>query len=60
MTVKMQTAIAGHADPKHGLANDFSFGPGEVVDLPDELAAKWIDAGHATDASAKAAPKKTR
>jgi hypothetical protein len=44
MKVTMQQSIAGHADPRYDLA-DFSFAPGEIVDMNDELAGYWIAAG---------------
>jgi hypothetical protein len=42
--VVIQQAIAGNADERYSLA-DFSFRPGEVVDLDDTLAASWIEGG---------------
>ena len=46
MTIRvvMQQSIAGNADERYSLA-DFSFRPGEVVDLDDTLAASWIEGG---------------
>ena len=44
MQIKIVQSIAGHADPRYEL-EDFGYRPGEVVDVDDELAASWIDAG---------------
>lgn len=55
MFVKIQTSIAGHADPRYEL-DDFSFRPGEEVEVHDDLAAAWIESGVAApiaDPSAK-------
>jgi hypothetical protein len=42
MRVKMQVSIA---------SRDWSFQPGEIVDLPDEQARTWIAVGHASRVS---------
>jgi hypothetical protein len=46
MKVRILEPIAGNADERYGLA-DFSFRPGEEVELHDDLAAAWIEAGRA-------------
>lgn len=50
MKVRMKVSIAGHAMPSHGITQDFSFVPGDEVDLSDDLAKKWIEAAHAEKA----------
>ena len=47
MKIRMLTSIAGHADPANGLDDDFSFKPGELLELDEPLAEAWIAAGHA-------------
>jgi hypothetical protein len=47
MRVKMIEARAGHADETYNLPDNFSFRPGEIVDLDDALAAAWIESGEA-------------
>ena len=46
MKVKIIEAIAGNADERYGLS-DFSFRPGEEIELDDTLAAAWIESGRA-------------
>lgn len=46
MKVCMCVSIAGHAEPMYGLG-DFSFSPGDVVDLHPDLAEAWLANGHA-------------
>jgi hypothetical protein len=74
MIVRMLVSIAGHADPANGLAEDFGFAPGELHELEDGLAEKWIAAGiaevppapkvkkskHVVDAEAKAVAEEER
>lgn len=43
--VKMQVSIAGHAR-EYG-HSEFSLAPGDVVELHPDLAAAWIEVGHA-------------
>lgn len=51
MKVRMLVSIAGHAMPHYGITGTFSFAPGEVIDLHDELADKWIESGLAEASS---------
>lgn len=44
MRVKVLEARAGLADERYNLP-DFSFRPGEEVELHDDLAAAWIESG---------------
>jgi len=44
MKILMLQSIAGHAVPRYGLA-DFGFAPGSVIEIDDELAQAWVDAG---------------
>lgn len=53
MKVRMLVSIAGGAEPLYGL-EEFSFRPGEEVDLDDTLAGHWIAAGHASAVKAPA------
>lgn len=46
MKVRMTVSIAGNAEPRYELP-EFSFAPGDEVELHPELAAAWIAAGHA-------------
>ncbi len=46
MKVRILISIAGNAEPMYDLP-DFSFAPGETLDLHDTLAQHWINAGHA-------------
>ena len=48
MKVTIVQSIAGHADPRYEL-EDFSFRPGETVDLNDELAEAWLASGIAAE-----------
>jgi hypothetical protein len=41
MKIRILQSIAGHAEPRYGLA-DFSFPPGAVVDVQEDLAKAWI------------------
>jgi hypothetical protein len=34
------------------------FGPGETVEVPDDVAASWVNAGWAEAATSKSAPRK--
>ena len=43
MKIKMLQSIAGHTEPRYGLA-DFSFPPGAVIDVQTDLARAWIAA----------------
>jgi hypothetical protein len=36
------------------------YGPGQTVDVPPDVADKWIDAGWVSQAKTKAAPPKRR
>jgi hypothetical protein len=58
MKIKLNCAIAGHADTVHGLDKEFAFRPGEIVDLPEALAQKWIKAEIATALEPPKAAKK--
>ncbi|HZQ96548.1 MAG TPA: hypothetical protein VFA67_16180 [Candidatus Sulfotelmatobacter sp.] len=42
--VKIKQAIAGNREPMYDLL-DFSFGPGQVVEIDERLAANWIASG---------------
>jgi hypothetical protein len=44
--VVMQVAIAGHADPDNGHDKDFSYAPGQEVELDSGLAKAWHEVGH--------------
>jgi hypothetical protein len=44
--VKMVVSIAGLAEPIYDL-EEFSFKPGEEIEIHPELARHWIAAGHA-------------
>jgi hypothetical protein len=48
----MLIGIAGH-DCGFG---DFSFIPGDVVELPEPIAKAWIEGGHAKPVEVQAAP----
>jgi hypothetical protein len=52
MKIRILTSIGGNAEPMYGLP-EFSFSPGEVVDLDKSLAAAWIAAGHAESVKGK-------
>lgn len=41
MKIKIKQSIAGNADESYGLES-FSFAPGQVVEIHDELAAAWL------------------
>ena len=56
-TVVMNVSIAGHGSDDLGI-DDFSFSPGETVELPDGLAEAWIKSGHASE-PAEIRPRKT-
>jgi hypothetical protein len=43
MKIKIVQSIAGHTEPRYGLA-DFSFPPGAVVEVQPELGRAWIAA----------------
>ena len=58
MTVKILVSIAGHEDPANGLERSFSFRPGDLTELPDGLAAKWIASGIAAPTGAPEAKQK--
>jgi hypothetical protein len=47
LRVVIQQPVAGLAEPRYGL-DDFSFRPGEIVDLDNALAEAWIASGIAT------------
>ena len=49
MKIVILQSIAGHADPRYDLA-DFSFAPGESVDIHQDLAVAWVDSGIAVKA----------
>lgn len=44
MQIKMLQSIAGHADPDNDI-EEFSFKPGDVVDLKDGVAKAWVAGG---------------
>jgi hypothetical protein len=46
MKVRMLVSIAGHAEPAYSLP-EFSFSPGDEVDLDPALAKAWLESGHA-------------
>lgn len=48
MTVQMLVSIAGHGDKTYDL-EDFSFVPGQEVEIDEALAEKWIEGGLAVD-----------
>jgi hypothetical protein len=54
MKVTILQSIAGNAEPLYGLP-EFSFRPGETVELNDDLAKTWIASGIAAKAK-KATP----
>jgi hypothetical protein len=54
MKIRMQVSIAGLAEPLYGLP-EFSFAPGQVVDVDPVLAAHWLACGHAAAVPALAA-----
>ncbi len=45
--VTMRVSIAGGPEPVHGLG-EFSFRPGQAVELHPDLAAAWIASGNAS------------
>ena len=47
MKVRMLVSIAGLAMPHYGITGTYSLAPGDVLELHDELAEKWIASGHA-------------
>ena len=51
MRIKMKTAIAG---------KDFSYSPGDIADIEDEEATRWVDAGHAERVDRTAAKPKAK
>lgn len=42
MKVRILKSIAGLAMPQYGITSIFALQPGDVLDLHDELARKWI------------------
>lgn len=56
--IRMLVSIAGHGIPEFDLP-DFSFAPGDEIDLHDELAQKWVESGIAEVAKPKA-PRKVK
>jgi hypothetical protein len=54
MKVRMCVSIAGHAEPLYELP-EFSFAPGDEVDLHADLAKAWISCGHAEKISRRKA-----
>ena len=55
MKVRMLISIGGHAEPAYNHP-EFSYSPGDVVDIDKTLAAAWIAAGHAEPVKGKATP----
>jgi hypothetical protein len=55
MKVLILMSIAGNEDPLYDLPH-FSFSPGDIVELDDDLASAWIDSGIAGDPPASKAP----
>lgn len=51
----MLISIAGLPMPQYGIATDYSLSPGDVLELHDELAEKWIASGHAEKAGRRKA-----
>lgn len=49
MKIQILQSIAGHAVPHYRLA-EFGFPPGAVIEINDELAAAWVEAGIAKPA----------
>lgn len=47
MKVRMLVSIAGLAMPHYGITGTYSLAPGDVLELHDELAEKWIASKHA-------------
>lgn len=47
MKIVMLEAVAGGADPDRGLLEDFSFKPGDLLELDDAQAQAWIASGRA-------------
>lgn len=59
MKVRMLVSIAGHAEPIYELG-DFSFAPGDEVELHPALAQAWIESGHAESREETQRPKSGR
>lgn len=48
MKVRILTSISGNPEPLYDLPH-FSFSPGEIVEIDDELATAWINSGIAEE-----------
>jgi hypothetical protein len=58
MKVRMLVSIAGNPNPQYGMAEGFSYRPGEAVDLHPTLAAHWIASGNAAAITEDSLPAK--
>lgn len=60
MKVRMCISIAGLAMPHYGITSDYSLSPGDVLELHDELAGKWLASGHAEAVAEEPELKKSK
>ena len=60
MKVRILVSLAGLPMPHYGIDSIWRLSAGDVLDLHDELAGKWIGSGFAERTRAKAGPAGTR
>jgi len=58
MKVRILVSLAGLPMPHYGITSDFALQPGDVLELHDELAEKWVGSGKAEPVVVERAPLK--